>query len=136
MKSQPGFEVKVDVVPIINVSLVIVLTLMIISPFLDSSEHPVDLPQANASEAEDSENIEITYTLDGEIWVDEQLLQLSEVQPYLRELIALSPHSTAVVKADRAILYGDVERLIAEIELAEAAQIALATRQHDQESGE
>ena len=64
MKQGFAYETKTDVVPIINVSLVVVLTLMIISPFLDNSEHPVDLPDAQASEVEDTDNIEITYQLD------------------------------------------------------------------------
>jgi len=33
----------------------------------------------------------------------------------------------AVVKADKSLLYGDVERLIAEVEGAKAARIAIST---------
>ncbi|MBT7310156.1 hypothetical protein HN843_00235, partial [bacterium] len=48
MKSNYSYESKVDVVPVINVSLVIVLTLMIISPFLSQTEHDLTLPEARA----------------------------------------------------------------------------------------
>lgn len=121
-------ETKTDVVPIINVSLVIVLTLMIISPFLDNSETPVDLPFANAHTAEDSDKVEITYTLDGEIYVSGEQLMMSDLQPILGELFIAQPEAIAVIKADKKILYGDVEKLIAAVEAAGAPDIAIATK--------
>lgn len=124
-------ETRTTVVPIINVSLVVVLTLMIISPFLTSEDADVELPQAKAAEVEDTDNVEITFTLAREIWVGEDQLQMADVQPYLGALFADSPHSIAVVKADRNLPYGEVELLIAEIESASASRIALATKEKD-----
>jgi biopolymer transport protein TolR len=121
------YETKVDVVPVINVSLVVVLTLMIISPFLDESPHEVDLPEARASQMDDTEKLEIIYTLDGEIFVDEDQLTLDEVMPLLTPLFENSPDAVAVVKADKNLLYGQVEELLAEVEKAKAPRIAIST---------
>ncbi|HPF34201.1 biopolymer transporter ExbD [bacterium] len=121
------FETKVDVVPIINVSLVIVLTLMIISPFLNDTEHEVELPEAAASQMDDTEKLEIIYTLDGHIFVGEDELTLDEVQPLLTPLFEASPDGVAIVKADKALLYGQVEELLAQVEAAKAPRIAIAT---------
>jgi biopolymer transport protein ExbD len=121
------FETKVDVVPVINVSLVVVLTLMIISPFLDESPHEVDLPEARASQMDDTEKLEIIYTLEGEIFVDEDQLTLAEVMPLLTPLFENSPDAVAIVKADKNLLYGQVEELLAEIEKAKAPRIAIST---------
>jgi len=133
-KSTFQTESKTTVVPIINVSLVVVLTLMMISPFLASEETDVDLPQAKAAEVEDTDNIEITFNIDREIWVGEDRLELADVQHYLGVLFAESPHSIAVVKADRNLTYGEVETLIAEVEASSAQRIALATK--EKEKGE
>ncbi len=124
-------EHKVTVVPIINVSLVVVLTLMMIAPFLSQEEVEVDLPQARASEVDDTDNIEITYTLDKDIVVGEDHLSLAELQPYLAGMFADMPHAVAVVKADQALAYGEVESLLAAIEAAQAPRIALATRKKE-----
>lgn len=121
------YETKVDVVPIINVSLVIVLTLMIISPFLNDTEHEVELPEAAASQMDDTEKLEIIYTLDGKIFVGEDELTMDEVQPLLRPLFENSPDAVAVVKADKQLLYGQVEELLAQVEAAKAPRIAIAT---------
>ena len=133
-KSTFQTESRTTVVPIINVSLVVVLTLMMISPFLTSEDADVDLPQAKAAEVDDTDNIEITFTIDREIWVGEDQLEMGDVQHYLGTLFADSPHSIAVVKADRNLPYGEVEGLIAEVEASAATRIALATR--EKEKGE
>jgi len=122
---------RTTVVPIINVSLVVVLTLMMISPFLTSEDADVDLPEAKAAEVDDTDNIEITFTLEREIWVGEDLLALEDVQHYLGQIFADSPHAIAVVKADRNLPYGEVERLIAEVEASAASRIALATKEKE-----
>ena len=132
-KSIVRMESKVTVVPIINVSLVVVLTLMMIAPFLSGQEVNVELPEARAAEVDDSDNIEITFTLDREIFVGEDQVTLSELPVYLEPVFEAMPHAVAVVKADKALRYGDVELLIAEIEAAHAPRIALATKQKEGE---
>ncbi len=124
------FEVdtKVNVVPIINVSLVVVLTLMVIAPFLTGEEVDVDLPEAMASQADDTDNIEIIYTSDRRIIVEETHFTLEELGPTLAPVFQAMPHAVAVVKADRNLPYGEVEALIAALESAGAPRIALATK--------
>ena len=112
-KSTFQTESRTTVVPIINVSLVVVLTLMMLSPFLASEDANVELPQAKAAEEDDTDNVEITFTIEREIWVGEDQLELGDVQHYLGSLFADSPHSIAVIKADRNLPYGEVESLIA-----------------------
>ena len=124
----PAYQTKISVVPIINVSLVIVLTLMTIAPFLNEAQE-VSLPEARASEVDDADNVEITFTAEREIWVADVQLALEEVRPYLADLFAHAPEAVAVLKADRSLPYGEVERLIAEVESADASRIAIATRE-------
>lgn len=121
-------DTAVDVAPIINVSLVIVLTLMIIAPGLDNSDNPVNLPFARAQDVEDSDRIELTYTAEGRIYLDDMEIRFEDIRSMAEASIAQMPDAIAVVKADRTVLYGEVERLIAELEKAQPAQIAIATR--------
>ena len=131
-KQIPTVDCKVNVVPIINVSLVVVLTLMVIAPFLTGQEIDVDLPQAKASQADDTDNIEILYTNDRRIIVAETVVGLDELPAILNDMLQLLPHGVAVVKADQGLPYSEVERLIAVIDAAGAPRIALATRPREE----
>ncbi|RKZ11716.1 hypothetical protein DRQ50_13145 [bacterium] len=133
-RSPYSTESKTTVVPIINVSLVVVLTLMMISPFLTNEEQDVDLPQASAAEVDDTDNVEITFTIEREIWVGEDQLALADVSHYLGSMFDGTPHAVAVIKADRNLPYGEVEQLIAAVEASNAPRVALATKEKDQEA--
>ncbi len=123
---------KTDVVPIINVALVVVLTLMVISPFLNNSDLEVDLPEATTSETEDQDKVEIIFTREGELAVQEEPVDLASLQPILESYFDGHPSRIAVLKADEGIAYGDVERVIATIQRSGAPRIALATEQKTQ----
>jgi len=125
-------ENRVTVVPIINVSLVVVLTLMMMAPFLSGQDVPVELPTARAAEVDDSDNVEITFTLERQIFVGSDAVTMAELTPVVQSLFAAAPHAVAVIKADQALPYGEVEQLIAAVEAGAATRIALATRQKDQ----
>lgn len=122
-------EAKTDVVPIINVSLVIVLTLMIISPFLNNSDLEVQLPEATTTETEDQDKVEIVMTADGRFSVQEAEVDFASLPAALADQFVNAPSRMAVLKADKGIAYGDVERVIAVIQKAGAPRIALATEQ-------
>ncbi len=121
------YNSKVDVVPVINVSLVVVLTLMMISPFLSETPHDVALPEARAHQMDDTEKTEIVYTLDGKIYIGDEEIPFAELRADLEPLFRDNPDALAVVKADKNLLYGQVEKLIAEVEAAQAPRIAIAT---------
>lgn len=127
---------NIDVAPIINVSLVIVLTLMIIAPGLDNSENSVDLPVARAQEVNDSDRIEVTCTEDGKIYLNDLEVTLQDLRGLAEAALTETPGAIALVRADRNLLYGEVERVIAVLELANAPQIAIATRSETDQEGD
>jgi biopolymer transport protein ExbD len=133
MKIKPDLATKTDVVPIINVALVIVLTLMIISPSLNQVTTDVDLPEARATQTDEENKVEITCTLDGQIYLADMAVSPEEIASILGELLEENPGAIAVVRADKNLVYGNVERIIAEVEKAKPAEISLATT--PQESG-
>jgi biopolymer transport protein ExbD len=133
-KSTFATESRITVVPVINVSLVVVLTLMMIAPFLNNQEAEVDLPRARAAEVDDTDNVEITFTLDREIFIGQDQLAMADVSHYLGVMFEGMPHGVAVIKADRNLPYGEVEQLIAAVDAGKAPRVALATVEEDAEA--
>lgn len=124
---QQDLQTSIDVVPVINVALVLVLTLMLISPFINEADLPVDLPEAHTSEVEDQDKLEVICTLEGVIAVNGVTVAEADLASYVADQYARRPDLTAVVKADRNLEYGFVERIIATVEGSGAPRIALAT---------
>ena len=133
-RRQPGYHVlitKVNVTPIIDVALVLVIILLVTAPLLSVADLPVDLPQARTREAEDERNVSITLSTTGALAVDEEVITREALLPVLQAHLAKSGNENVlvVVRADTGAPYGAVRELLQEARAAGAKRIAIATRQ-------
>jgi biopolymer transport protein ExbD len=130
----PGYQVpitKINVTPIIDVALVLVIILLVTAPLLPSSDLPVDLPQARTREAEDERNVSITLSMSGTVAIDEDIVPREELVASLRARLARSGNKDVlvVVRAESAAPYAAVRQILAEARDAGAVRLAIATRQ-------
>jgi biopolymer transport protein ExbD len=124
--------VKVNVVPIIDVSLVLVVILLVTAPVLAVSDLPITLPQAASRGAEDDLRVSVTLGRHGEVAVDEKEVNPSLLVPAIRKRIAETKDDVLVtVRADASLPYSSVEEVLHEAREAGAKRIAIATRQGD-----
>jgi biopolymer transport protein ExbD len=125
---------KVNVTPIIDVALVLVIILMITAPMIAVSDVDVKLPEAQTRNLEGHDRISVTLGRNGELAVDERNLTM----PALKEAIAarLVDHETAIVviRADQSVAYASVRRIVDAARAAGATRIAVGTQQRGQTS--
>ncbi len=129
--SQTELITKVNVTPIIDVALVLVIILLVTAPMLSVADLPVNLPQARTREAEDERNVSITLGQHGEVAVDDALVAPAALRGALAQRLARPGDAgvLVVVRADRDTPFLDVKRALAEARAAGAKRLAIATRQ-------
>jgi biopolymer transport protein TolR len=122
---------KVNVTPIIDVALVLVIILMVTAPMMAVSNLPVDLPQARTREAERERNLSITLGRDGRVAIDDQDVAADTLRMALARRLAKPGDEDllVVVRADASAPYARVRRLLDEARSAGARRLAIATRQ-------
>ena len=122
---------KVNVTPIIDVALVLVIILLVTAPMLSVADLPVNLPQAKTREAEDERNVSITVAQDGTMAVDNERVAAGALTPILARHLAEPGNHDAlvVVRADSNIPYGHLRDVLQQARAAGAARLAIATRQ-------
>jgi biopolymer transport protein ExbD len=130
----PGYHVpivKVNVVPMIDVSLVLVIILLVTAPLMTVADLPVDLPQAQTREAEDERNVSITLSSTGALAVDEEIVTREALPGVLQNHLAQSGNQDVlvVVRADSDAPYQTVQGLLQDARAAGATRLAIATRQ-------
>ena len=133
-RRQPGYHIlitKVNVTPIIDVALVLVIILLVTAPLLSVADLPVELPQARTREAEDERNVSITLSTTGALAVDEEIVSPEALRPALVSRLTKAGNEDVlvVVRADSGAPYGAVKELLEEARAAGAKRIAIATRQ-------
>lgn len=126
-----GMISKVNVVPLIDVCLVLVIILLVTAPMMVQSDVPVDLPQARTREAEDERNVSITLGSDGILAVDDQHVTREMLGVTLQSRLAQKGNDNVlvVVRADSNAPYVAVREILDQARAAGAQRVAIATRQ-------
>lgn len=122
---------RINVVPLIDVSLVLVIILIVTAPLISQADLPVDLPQAHTREAEDERNVSITLATNGEVALDDKVIAPGQLRMALAAKLSQPGEEDVlvVVRADSGLPYSAVEKALADARAAGAKRLAIATRQ-------
>ena len=120
-----------NVTPIIDVALVLVIILLVTAPMMSVSDLPVNLPQARTREAEDQRNVCVTISEKGELAVDDHTVAAGGLEPALALALAKPGNRDVlvVVRADRQVPFATIRRTLDQARAAGAKRLAIATRQ-------
>lgn len=129
----PSSEIiaRVNVTPIIDVALVLVIILLVTAPMLSVADMPVNLPEARTRGAEDERNISITRSASGELALDEHRIPADSLTAALRTRLMQPGNAKVlvVIRADSSLPFEDVRKLLDQARAAGATRLAVATRQ-------
>jgi biopolymer transport protein TolR len=133
---QPLIETKplvarINVTPIIDVALVLVIILLITAPMITALNMEIDLPQAKTRSIEDEVRLSITLGKSGELAVDDEIVAPEHLKRLLVKRISESSNENilVIVRADGTTPHGVVKEIINDARSAGAKRIAVATRQ-------
>lgn len=114
-KKQP--EPDINVTPLVDVVLVLLIIFMVVTPALDSGEH-VELPKIFSVEPKpkDLNPIDVTIALNGRILVDKQPVERSQLKETLVRLHEEAPEKSLLLKTDSRMEYKKVRETFAELQ--------------------
>jgi len=129
---RPELITKVNVTPIIDVALVLVIILLVTAPMMSVSDLPVNLPQAKTREAEDQRNVCITISARGELAVDDKTVAADGLRPAVAQRLAEPGNHDVlvVVRADKQVPFATIRHTLDDARAAGAKRLAIATQQH------
>jgi biopolymer transport protein TolR len=118
----------VNIVPVIDLCLVLLIILMVTSPLLETADLPVKLPQAATIESKER-NISVTVSPDGRIAINTDEVAEGDLIPALRQLLRKSPDIMVILRVDKGASYATLTDLIAQCKKAGATSISIGTEQ-------
>ncbi|MDX5299346.1 MAG: protein TolR [Gammaproteobacteria bacterium] len=127
---------EINVVPYIDVMLVLLVIFMVTAPMLTQGVK-VDLPQATAEPIPVDSNQEpliVAVNASGAYFLEtggspETPLALEDVQAQVSKVLAEKPKTDVLVRGDANVGYGMVVRLMAALQQAGAANVGLITEE-------
>ncbi|WP_108444262.1 protein TolR [Halomonas denitrificans] len=122
---------EINVVPFIDVMLVLLVIFMITAPMLTQGVQ-VDLPQVTSEpiqETEDRDPIVVSVDKDGQYYIslggDETSVSLDEVSERVIILLDRQPGTPVMVRGDRNVPYGQVVTLMSTLQTAGVSNVGL-----------
>ena len=127
---------EINVVPLIDVMLVLLIVFMITAPLITQGIR-VDLPDADAEPAEDSEQETLVVSIDaqGNYYInlgevapeDPEPVPLASIAESVSRILDQNPQVPVFLEADGSVDYERVMRLMSTLEGAGAAGVRLIT---------
>jgi biopolymer transport protein ExbD len=111
-----GIIADINMIPLIDVSLILLIIFMVITPFLVQSQIQVNLPKASEAAGGPDENV-ITVQLaeNGMVTVEGKAVRFENLAKELTLRLSKSYKKTVLVQADRTV---SIERVVSALDTA------------------
>lgn len=124
-KSKRAVVSEINVTPLVDVMLVLLIIFMITSPMLVSGVN-VDLPETNSSPISgQDEPLVVTINNKGEVFLLETPIERKHLTDKLVNITKEKKDTRIFVRGDKNLSYGEVVEIVSEIHAAGFSRVAL-----------
>ena len=134
----PGSMNDINVTPLVDVMLVLLIIFMVITPMLQK-DVSVDMAKANnpraMADAEKEDAVVIAITRDGKIYLKKDPITLDKITGKVKDLISSRLNKTVYLKSDARAKYGDVVSVVDAVRAAGIEDLGLLTQKVERQPG-
>jgi biopolymer transport protein ExbD len=133
-KKAPDPVSEINVTPMVDVMLVVLIIFMVITPMLSKSipvdkaltRNPITMPDADKEDA-----VIVAITRDGQTFLSPglQKVDAEELAPKVRDLLQNRPSKMVYINADSRAKYGKVEDVVDNLRAGSVDEVGLLTEQ-------
>ena len=127
--SQSGASATINVVPLIDIVLVLLIIFMVVTPMLQKGVD-VKLPPAYNADSKDeraSKDTVISVKMDGSLFFDTTQVSKDQLSTAVASLLRSNPYQPIMVKGDEHVAYGKVRDIVLLCQNAGAKSVNIAT---------
>ena len=126
-RSVPTTLAEINVTPLVDVMLVLLIIFMISAPMMQQGVH-VDLPKANAGSLDDiPDQLVLTINSEQQISINNRGVERSQLRQKLEGIVSVKPQVQVFIQADQRIPYGVVAQIMAEVKKSKISRVGLVT---------
>lgn len=124
--SGDGPRSDINVTPLVDVCLVLLIIFMVVTPMLQRSKE-VQLPQARHFDegAKEEDPLTLAITVDEKIWLGNAAITLAEVPAVVQDALKRSPDRVVVIKGDARLTMRQVREVMQKVQDAGAKSVGL-----------
>ena len=125
--AQRAVMAEINITPLTDVVLVLLLIFMISTPMIIQSGIKVQLPQAVSSDPEQNKTMTVTILENGQVFFEEQMLNLEQFKTKFKARVGDQKDVVVIVNGDSRTKYDNVVRVLDIAKQAGATKFSLGT---------
>ncbi len=134
-EDEDGMISQINVTPLVDITLVLLIVFMVTAKIIVSSALPLDLPKAASGDT-----VQLVFSIDmrenGEIYINNDRVQdEKQIMAKAKKALADNPKIRAVIRAGKAVPHGKVIRMLDMLKTAGINKIAFGVTPISQEGG-
>lgn len=119
---------EINLTPLMDLTFILLITFIITFPLIEQGV-PINLPQGSATPLPpDTERVVISLDDAGNLYLDDRPVAFEALLAQFAVLAQTAPATAIYVRADKAVPYGDVVRVLRALHERKLTRIALVTR--------
>ena len=130
-ESAEGLIAEINITPLTDVFLVLLIIFMITKSVMIESAAKVNLPKATQT-TQEARGLTVSITADNKIYVNQMLVDPSQLEPTLRDLLADDPKKLVILQGDESVILGEAVHVMDLAKRAGAQAISIAARKVSQ----
>lgn len=123
---QRRFLAEINVVPLVDVVLVLLVIFMVTAPMLHRGLD-VKLPLSTSNTIKAEERVVVTVERDQNIYIDKERVGAAQLEGKLRALKRHNPEVGVYLRADRTVPYGSVVQVMDSVKRAGIEKMGMVT---------
>ncbi len=117
---------SVNLTPLIDMVFILLIFFLVTSSFTKESGVEVDRPTAQTAVREEHASMIIGVTSNGEIWIENQLVDIRAVRAHVEHQSAQNPEGAIIILADKDARTGTTVEVLDQVRLAGVTNVSIA----------
>ena len=127
-RAQPE-KARIEIIPMIDVIFFLLVFFMVSTLSMTINRAlPVNLPTAATSQKDVRDNVSLTVTQDGHMFLNKEPVDLKDVGQRVKAALATDPQLAVVINADGQVLHSTVVDILDELRQAGVSGLAIAVK--------
>jgi biopolymer transport protein ExbD len=125
---------EINIVPLVDIMLVLLITFMMVSTMVDFSAIHVELPKAATAEDARDKSFSIVISKDGDYFISgEPVSTIDDLKLSIEHQKMQNPQIQAVISADKSVSHGQVIKVLDLIRRSKITKYAISVELSDAE---
>lgn len=124
--SQDDIMAEINVVPLVDVILVVLIIFMVTAPMIMKPSIAVNLPKSGSGDATKPSKLNITIAKNGELQLDGRVVTAEQIKTTAQQEFQKNPEVQAIIAADKDVSHGQVVSILDTVKAAGVKRFAIS----------